>query len=135
MTVSALLAVAQWDSLVVDLRDASILEPLPVRPTVIRRAKLAAVAVLGLAGALLVNLMPTLIFPWLVVYTTRLSVLAMLTLIVTHAVVTVAAAAWAYLSIIALRETLAAPCRPAGSPCSLRSSRARSSSSWEARSC
>jgi hypothetical protein len=108
MTVSALLAVAQWDSLVVDLRDASILEPLPVRPTVIRRAKLAAVAVLGLAGALLVNLMPTLIFPWLLVYTTRLSVLAMLTLIVTHAVVTVAAAAWAYLSIIALRETLAA---------------------------
>ena len=62
----------------------------------------------GLAAALLVNVMPTLIFPWLLVYTTRLSVVAMLTLIVTHAVVTIAAAAWAYLSIIALRETLAA---------------------------
>ena len=60
MTVSALLAVAQWDSLVVDVRDAAILEPLPVRPTVIRRAKLAAVAILGLAAALLVNVMPTL---------------------------------------------------------------------------
>jgi hypothetical protein len=112
MTVSALLAVAQWDSLVVDVRDASILEPLPVRPTVIRRAKLAAVAILGLAAALLVNLMPTLIFPWLLVYTTRLTVLEMLTLIGTHAVVTVAAAAWAYLSIIAQRETLAAVVTP-----------------------
>src|SRR5688572_13791419 len=108
MTVSALLAVTQWDSLVVDVRDSAILEPLPVRPTVIRRAKLTAVAILGLAAALLVNVMPTLIFPWLLVYTTRLTVLAMLTLIATHAVVTVAAAAWAYLSIIALRETLTA---------------------------
>ena len=68
MTVSALLAVAQWDSLVVDVRDASILEPLPVRPTTIRRAKLAAVAILGMAAALLVNVMPTLVFPWLLVY-------------------------------------------------------------------
>ena len=108
MTVSALLAVTQWDSLVVDVRDSAILEPLPVRPTVIRRAKLTAVAILGLAAALLVNVMPTLIFPWLLVYTTRLTVLAMVTLIATHAVVTVAAAAWAYLSIIALRETLTA---------------------------
>jgi hypothetical protein len=112
MTVSALLAVAQWDSLVVDTRDASILEPLPVRPTVIRRAKLAAVAILGLAAGLLVNVMPTLIFPWLLVYTTRVKVVAMLTLIVTHALVTVAAAAWAYLAVIALRETLAAILTP-----------------------
>ena len=112
MTVSALLAVAQWDSLTVDVRDSAILEPLPVRPTVIRRAKLTAVAILGLAAALLVNVMPTLIFPWLLVYTTRLTVLAMLTLIATHALVTVAAAAWAYLSVIALRETLAALATP-----------------------
>ena len=112
MTVSALLAVTQWDSLVVDVRDSAILEPLPVRPTVIRRAKLTAVAILGLAAALLVNVMPTLIFPWLLVYTTRLTVLKMVTLIATHAVVTVAAAAWAYLSIIALRETLTALASP-----------------------
>jgi len=108
MTVSALLAVAQWDSLVVDVRDASILEPLPTRPTTIRRAKLAAVAILGMAAALLVNLMPTLVFPWLLVYTTRLPVVSMLRLMATHAVVTVAAAVWAYMSVIALRETLMA---------------------------
>lgn len=108
MTVSALLAVAQWDSLVVDVRDAAILEPLPVRPTTIRRAKLAAVAILGMAAALLVNVMPTLVFPWLIVYTTRLSVASMLTLMATHAIVTVAAAVWAYVSVMALRETVTA---------------------------
>jgi hypothetical protein len=108
MTVSALLAVAQWDSLVVDVRDSAILEPLPVRPTTIRRAKLAAVAILGIAAAAIVNLMPTLIFPWLIVYTTRLPVMAMLTLMAIHAVVTIAAAVWAYVSVIALREMLTA---------------------------
>jgi hypothetical protein len=112
MVVSALLAVAQWDSLVVDVRDAAILEPLPVRPTAIRRAKLAAVAVLGGAAALVVNLMPTLVFPWLLVYHTRMSVAAMLALMATHAIVTIAAGAIAYVTIIALREVLAAVLRP-----------------------
>jgi hypothetical protein len=112
MVVSALLAVAQWDSLVVDVRDAAILEPLPVRPTTIRRAKLAAVAILGAAAALIANVMPTLVFPWLLVYHTRLPVTGMLALMATHALVTMAAAAFAYVTIIALRETLAALFRP-----------------------
>ena len=112
MVVSALLAVAQWDSLVVDVRDAAILEPLPVRPTTIRRAKLAAVAILGGAAALIVNAMPALVFPWLLVYHTRLPVSAMLALMATHAIVTIAAGAIAYVTIIALRETLAAVFRP-----------------------
>jgi hypothetical protein len=112
MVVSALLAVAQWDSLVVDVRDAAILEPLPVKPTTIRRAKLAAVAILGAAAAVLVNVMPTLVFPWLLVFHTRLPVSAMVALAVTHAVVTVAAAAFAYVAVIAARETLAVILRP-----------------------
>ena len=112
MVVSALLAVAQWDSLVVDVRDAAILEPLPVRPTTIRRAKLAAVAILGAAAAVIANLMPTLVFPWLLVYNTRLPVIDMLALMATHALVTMAAAAFAYVAIIALRETLAAVSPP-----------------------
>src|SRR4029453_17841405 len=60
MTVSALLAVAQWDSVVVAPPPPGIREPLPVRPTTIRRAKLSAVAILGIAAAVIVNLMPTL---------------------------------------------------------------------------
>ena len=112
MVVTALLAVAQWDSLVVDVRDAAILEPLPVRPTTIRRAKLAAVAILGAAAAVLVNLMPTLIFPWLLVFHTQLRVVDMVTLMAVHALVTGAAAAFAYVAVVALREVLAALLTP-----------------------
>ena len=112
MVVSALLAVAQWDSLVVDVRDAAILEPLPVRPTTIRRAKLAAVSILGAGAAVLVNIMPTLVFPWLLVFHTRLPVSEMLALAATQALVTMAAAAFAFVAIIAMRETLAVVLRP-----------------------
>ena len=112
MVVSALLAVTQWDSLVVDVRDASILEPLPVRPTTIRRAKLAAVGILGTGAAVLVNIMPTLVFPWLLVFHTRLAVSEMLALAATQAFVTMAAAVFAFVAIIALRETLAVLIRP-----------------------
>jgi hypothetical protein len=107
MVVSALVAVAQWDSLVVDARDAAILEPLPVRAGTIRRAKLAAVAILGAAVALAVNIAPSLIFPWLMVFGQPLRVIDMATLMATHLAVTVAASAFAYLTIIALRGVLA----------------------------
>ena len=112
MVVSALLAVTQWDSLVVDVRDAAILEPLPVRPTTIRRAKLAAVGILGVGAAVLVNVMPTIVFPWLLVFHTRLAVSEMLALAATQALVTMGAAAFAFVAIIALRETLAVFLRP-----------------------
>src|SRR4029079_852861 len=39
MLTVALLAVAQWDALVVDARDSAILDPLPVRPLVVRSAQ------------------------------------------------------------------------------------------------
>lgn len=107
MVVVALVAVAQWDSLVVDARDAAILEPLPIPPGAVRRAKLTAVAVLGAAVALAVNFVPSVIFPWLFVFHQQVSVGVMVTLIVTHLAVTMAAAAFAYLTIIAARETLA----------------------------
>jgi hypothetical protein len=107
MVVSALVAVAQWDSLVVDARDAAILEPLPVRAGTIRRAKLAAVAILGAAVALAVNIAPSIIFPWLMVFGQPLRVVDMATLMATHLAVTAAASAFAYLTIIALRGVLA----------------------------
>ena len=107
MVVAALVAVSQWDSLVVDARDAAILEPLPIQPGTVRRAKLAAVAVLGGAVALAVNFVPSFIFPWLFVFHQRVSVGVMGMLVVTHLAVTMAAAAFAYLTIIAARETLA----------------------------
>ena len=59
------------------------------------------------AVVLALNLVPSLIFPWLLVYHTGLRVIEMLAINATHLAVTVAAGGCAYLAIIALRETLA----------------------------
>ena len=109
MIVAALVAASQWDALAIDARDAAILEPLPVPTSVIRRAKLAAVAILGALAALAVNAAPSLVFPALLVFGLKqVTFFALLALIITHAVVTVAASAFGYVAIIALRETLVA---------------------------
>jgi hypothetical protein len=113
MIVTALVAASQWDALAIDARDAAILEPLPVATGTIRRAKLTAVAILGAAVAVAVNAFPSIVFPSLLVYNYRqMSLVAMLGLIVTHAMVTVVAAAFGYLAVIALRETLVAMLGP-----------------------
>jgi hypothetical protein len=93
----------------VDPRDAAILEPLPVQPGIVRRAKVSAIAILGGAVACALNFFPSLIFPWMLVFNFRqMSGFALLGLVVVHALVTVAAAAFGYLVVIALRETLVA---------------------------
>lgn len=109
MIVSGLVAASQWDVLALDPRDAAILEPLPVQAGIIRRAKVSAIAILGAAVACALNAFPTFIFPWMLVFNFRqMSGFSLLGLMVTHAVVTVSAAAFGYLVIIALRETLVA---------------------------
>jgi hypothetical protein len=108
MIVTALVAATQWDALSIDPRDAAILEPLPVEAGIIRRAKLAAVAILGGAVAIAVNLFPSFVFPWLLIFGFRqLSAVMLIPLVAAHALVTVAAAAFGYLAVIAFRETLA----------------------------
>ena len=108
MIVLGLLAAAQWDSLAVDARDTAILEPLPVPTGTIRRAKLTAVAVMGLATAAALNAVPSVVFPLLMLINQPMGIGSGVALIVAQAVVTVAAAAFAYLAVIAFRETLAA---------------------------
>jgi hypothetical protein len=109
MIVTALVAASQWDALAVDPRDAAILEPLPVKPATVRRAKLAAVAILGGAVAVLVNVFPSMIFPWLLSFSFRqLSVTTLFGLMLAHAAFTFAAAVFGYLTVVALRETTAA---------------------------
>jgi len=109
MIATALLAASQWDALAVDPRDAAILEPLPVKASTVRRAKLAAVAILGGAVAILVNGFPSLIFPWLVSFNFhQLKVMTLFRLMLTHFAFTVAAAAFGYMAVVALRETTAA---------------------------
>jgi len=108
MIAAALMAAAQWDALTIDPRDAAILEPLPVSAAVIRRAKLTAVAVLGAAVAVAINLFPSLILPWLLATNfPQMSIGPLLGLMTAHAVLTCGAAAFGYLTVIAIRETLA----------------------------
>ena len=107
MIVTALLAAVQWDALTIDPRDAAILEPLPVSADTIRRAKLTAVGMLGGAVAVALNLFPSVIFPWLLsISFPQMPSIALPGLMATHAVITFAAAAFGYLAVIAIRETL-----------------------------
>jgi hypothetical protein len=109
MIVMALVAAAQWDALAIDGRDAAILEPLPVPVATIRHAKLSAVAILGVAVSVAVNASPSIVFPALLVFKFReMRFVSLLALMTTHAVVTVAAAAFGYLVVIAFREVLVA---------------------------
>ena len=105
MIVSALVAASQWDALAIDTRDATILEPLPVKADTIRRAKLAAVAMLGAAVAIAINIFPSLVFPWMLLFNLReLSGFTLFGLNLTHAAFSFAAAVYGYLLVIALRE-------------------------------
>lgn len=108
MLVAALVAASQWDALSVDARDASVLEPLPLTVATIRRAKLAATAILGLGTALLVNVAPTVLFPILLVIKQRVGLLDVLALYLTHAVVAMLAGTFGFVAIAACRGGLAA---------------------------
>ena len=108
MIVLGLLAAAQWDALVVDKRDTAILEPLPVPTGTIRRAKLAAVALMGLVAAAALNAVPSVVFPLLMLINQAMGIGSGIALIAAQALITLAAGAFAYLAVIAFRETLAA---------------------------
>jgi hypothetical protein len=109
MLVTALTAAAQWDALAIDQRDAAILQPLPVRPRTLRLAKLTAVAMLGAGVALAVNIFPTWVFPWMVAFAVpQMSTSQLFGLMAAHAAITVPAAVFGFLVVIALRETTSA---------------------------
>jgi hypothetical protein len=115
MIATALVAASQWDALAIDVRDAAILEPLPVRAGTVRRAKLSAVAILGAAAALAVTAVPSIVFPLFMVFTLRqMSPVAMLGVMAAHAAVTVGAAVFGYITVIALREAMVAVLGPRG---------------------
>ena len=105
MLVTALVAAAQWDALAIDYRDAVILQPLPIRPAALRLAKLTAVAALGAGVAVAVNIFPTIVFPWMLAFAVpQMSAAQLFQLIATQAVITVAAAIFGFLSVVAVRE-------------------------------
>jgi hypothetical protein len=109
MLITALIAAAQWDALSLDQRDSAILDPLPVPPSIVRWAKLTAVAMLGATVAIAVNIFPTWVFPWMLSFSLRqMTVGTVFWLMAIHAMITVTAAVFGYLAVMAIRETLCA---------------------------
>lgn len=108
MLVMALVAAAQWDALALDVRDASILGPLPVTRWTIVRAKLASLAIFSTGFALIMNAGPSVLFP--LFYSARFphSPFDMGTMLFAHALVTTSAGAFGLACVIALRETMRA---------------------------
>lgn len=113
MLITALIAAAQWDALSLDQRDAAILDPLPVPSSIVRWAKLTAVAILGGVAAIVINVFPSIIFPWMLAFAVpQMSAADVFWLIGIHFMLTVTAAAFGYLVVMALRETLSAVLGP-----------------------
>jgi hypothetical protein len=108
MIVMALVAVATWDTLALDSRDASILGPLPIPRAHVVRAKLEAVGLFALAFALALNLVPSVVQPLLMVAKLPVGLLATVWLIVVQAGVTILAGAAGFLMVLAVRELLRA---------------------------
>jgi hypothetical protein len=106
MILMALAAVSQWDALALDVRDTSILGPLPIDRRTIVRAKLAAVGLFGLGCAAAINLAPALLHPWMLAGRLPVGLSGLLALTGAHAAVTVAAGAFGFLGVLAIREVL-----------------------------
>ena len=109
MLVLALIAAAQWDALALDQRDSAILDPLPVPSWIVRAAKVTAVAILGAVASLAVNAFPTIIFPWMLAFSLPMMHASdILRLNIIHAMITVTAAVFGYVAVMAFRESLCA---------------------------
>ena len=106
MSVMALVTLAEWDALALDVRDASILGPLPIPSRAIFHAK--ATALLLFAGGCLVvlNVVPSILFASALVSNIGIGFVPYLTLIAVHATTTMAAGAFGFLAVLALRELL-----------------------------
>ena len=104
MIVMALIAVAQWDALSLDARDASILGILPVPHRTIVRAKLKALGLFAATFAIALNLAPTLIHPSLLAAKLPMPSSWMLLLILAHGVSTMAAGLFGFVTVLGIRE-------------------------------
>jgi hypothetical protein len=104
MLVMALAAVAQWDALVLDARDAAVLGVLPIPKAVIVRTKFVATALFAAAVVVAWNLFPTLLRAASVPIGLRIGLAGSARLTLAHAIVTVAAGGFGFLTVLGLRE-------------------------------
>ena len=104
MIVTALAATLQWDALGLDERDVANLGPLPIRAATLVRAKTLALLLFASTFAVALNAVPTLGFPaaWMSLVPIGFARAAKLS--AAHAAVTLAAAAFGFFAVLALRS-------------------------------
>jgi hypothetical protein len=108
MVIMALVAIVQWDRLSVDARDAAILGVLPLRHGQIVQAKWIATALFAGAAALLLNGIPSLIYPIVSVGRLEASWLLILQLTTLQLAIGVLSGLVGFLVVLAVREGLLA---------------------------
>jgi hypothetical protein len=106
MIVTGLGTVLEWEALGLDRRDWAILGPLPVASRILVLAKLRALTWFVAVFALAVNGVPSLLYPPLQGQALPIGLTGTLWLIVVHVAVCLAACAFGFLGILAIRETL-----------------------------
>ena len=111
MIVMALVAVAIWDALALDARDASILGPLPLPRRVLVGAKVAAVVLFASGFGFALNAVPSVAYPAFMIAKLPAGPIAVLTLMAAHAFATMTAGAFGFLAVWAVREMLRAVLR------------------------
>src|SRR4030095_11919053 len=101
----ALATLLVWESLAIEPRDSLILGHLPIPTTTIVRAKLAALFQFVATFAVAVNLVPSLIYPTMMVANLHLPLRLrdLLWLIVVYATTGLLAAAFGFLAVFATR--------------------------------
>jgi hypothetical protein len=103
MIVTALATLLVWENLAIEPRDSLILGHLPIPTKTIVRAKLAALFQFVATFAVAVNLVPSLVYPTMMVANLPLRFRDLLWLIVVHATTGLLAAAFGFLGVFATR--------------------------------
>lgn len=104
MTLMALVAVAQWDALSLDARDASVLGTLPVPHALLVRAKITALVLFAVGFALGLSIIPAIVHPALSAARLEIQLADGVRLMAAHAFASLAAGSFGFLAVLALRE-------------------------------
>jgi hypothetical protein len=106
LAISALGGLMAWDALALEPRDAAILGPLPIAVRTITRAKLAAAMTFGIVLTVVLNAVPSVVYPAFLTLNIRGTAGAtILRLIAAHATTVTMAGLFGFFAIIAIRGT------------------------------
>ena len=112
MFVMALVTVLEWDALSLDARDHEILGTLPIERRVLAQAKLASLVQFVAVFAVAINAVPAVVYPSVFMAQLPIGILRALWVLVAFAAVSLAASAFGFAAVLAVRETLRALCGP-----------------------